>query len=110
MRFTFTTALRPGQERAYETVHRSTPEQLDSVIRSAGAHAWRIERSGLTLFHFVEAEDIARFSAVLDDSEVHAAWQQRVSPLLEDAPVDYVVVTEFSLGRGDFVWQLPDPA
>jgi L-rhamnose mutarotase len=107
IRFIFTTSLRPGREAEYDAIHRVTPVELDRVIRAAGTHFWRIERDGTRVFHFVEVDEIERFDAVLDGSDVNASWQLVVSPLLEPTVSERTLVDDFEFGRGELVWELP---
>lgn len=107
VRFTFTAAALPGREADYDEVHRVTPVDLDLVIRAAGTRFWRIERENTRLLHFVEVDDIGRFDAVLDASDVHARWQLLVGPLLEPGASERTIVSQFETGEGDLVWELP---
>jgi L-rhamnose mutarotase len=106
--FTFATIVRQGREAGYDEIHRVTPVELDRVIRAAGTHFWRIEREGINLFHFVEVDELDRFDAVLDVSEVNARWQLVVGPLLENGGEAHrTVVEDFEFGQGELVWELP---
>jgi L-rhamnose mutarotase len=107
-RFTFATTIQSGLEAQYEDIHRVTPFELDRVIRAAGTQFWRIEREGTTLFHFVEVDDLDRFDAVLEASEVNASWQLVVGPLLENGGEAHrTIVEDFEFGQGELVWELP---
>ena len=106
IRFTFGTVVLPGHESDYDRVHRVTPHDLDEVIRDAGTRFWRIERAERSLSHFVEVDDIERFDAVLDASDVHARWQLLVGPLLESGESERTVVDHFEFGQGELVWEL----
>jgi L-rhamnose mutarotase len=105
-RFTFTTTVLPGHETDYDDVHRVTPVELDSVIRTAGTRFWRIERDGTRLIHFVEVDSIGEFDRVLDASEVNARWQLVVGPHLEPGAAPRMIVDDFEFGKGDLVWEL----
>ena len=108
VRFTFATTILPGREARYEEIHRVTPVELDRVIIAAGTHFWRIEREGIHLFHFVEVDEIDRFDAVLDASEVNARWQLVVGPLLvSGGAAQRSIVEDFEFGKGELVWELP---
>jgi L-rhamnose mutarotase len=106
--FTFATTVLQGREASYDEIHRVTPVELDRVIRAAGTHFWRIEREGSSLFHFVEVDEIDRFDAVLDASEVNARWQLVVGPLLVGGgAAERTIVEDFDFGQGELVWVLP---
>ena len=77
------TRLKPGAEAGYEAAHREVPPELVQAIKAAGAHRWRIWRSGLELFHLVECDDYARLLAELEDLPVNVAWQARMGELLD---------------------------
>ena len=51
------TRLKPGKEAEYESVHAVVPPELDTALREAGVHSWRIWRNGLDLFHVLEVDD-----------------------------------------------------
>ena len=106
-RFTFKTRLRPGSEGEYERIHSTTPVELDAVLRRAGARFWRIERSGLSLLHYVEVDDVETFTTVLDSDETHLQWGTIISPLLTDEQPERFVLRDFDFGRGNLVWELP---
>ncbi len=106
-KFSFETTLRPGKELEYERTHSTTPLELDAVLRRAGARFWRIERNDRQLFHFVEADNIETFDAILDTHSVHLAWSAVISPLLTDDLPRRQLVQEFTFGRGRLVWELP---
>ncbi|MCU1599015.1 MAG: L-rhamnose mutarotase [Actinomycetota bacterium] len=107
VQFTFATTILRGREASYDEIHRVTPVELDRVIRAAGTRFWRIEREGINLFHFVEVDEIDRFDAVLDASEVNARWQLVVGPLLESGSAERTIVEDFEFGQGELVWVLP---
>ncbi|MFC9561613.1 L-rhamnose mutarotase, partial [Agromyces sp. NPDC056965] len=86
--YSFTTTLRPGAERGYETFHAAIPAALDTAMRDAGVLEWRIHRSGLVLRHDVVVADRATMAATLDADPVNAAWQFEVAPFLADASAD----------------------
>jgi L-rhamnose mutarotase len=77
------TRLKPGKELEYETVHAEIPSELDSALREAGVHSWRIWRSGRDLFHLVEVEDYQAMRAALKDHPANIPWQARMAQLLE---------------------------
>ena len=96
------TRLAPGKEEEYERVHAVIPAELDTALREAGVHSWRIWRDGRDLFHVVEVEDYQRMRAHLREHPANVPWQARMAQLLE-VPDDY--------SGGDSglrqVWELP---
>jgi L-rhamnose mutarotase len=96
------TKLRPGREEDYDRVHAEIPPELDSALRGAGVHAWRIWRDGLDLFHVVEVEDYRAMRDALRDDPVNVIWQARMAELLDVA--DDYSGTDRGLRQ---VWELP---
>ncbi|MBB5892190.1 L-rhamnose mutarotase [Kutzneria kofuensis] len=96
------TRLKPGREADYEAVHAVIPDELDSALREAGVHSWRIWRSGRDLFHLVEVEDYAAMRAFLAEHPANVPWQARMAELLE-------VQDDYSGSEPDvkLVWALP---
>jgi L-rhamnose mutarotase len=77
------TRLKPGREADYEAVHAVIPAELDSALREAGVHSWRIWRSGRDLFHLVEVDDYAHMRSFLEEHPANVPWQARMAELLE---------------------------
>ncbi|MFI5609349.1 L-rhamnose mutarotase [Amycolatopsis sp. NPDC051903] len=96
------TRLKPGQEATYESVHAVIPDELDAALRRAGVRTWRIWRSGLDLFHFVEVDDFEAMKAALAGDPADLAWQARINQLLDTD--DDRGSTSTALG---LVWELP---
>jgi L-rhamnose mutarotase len=96
------TRLAPGKEEEYERVHAVIPAELDTALREAGVHSWRIWRDGPDLFHVVEVEDYQRMRRLLRDHPTNVAWQARMAQLLE-VQDDYSG-EDTGLRR---VWELP---
>jgi L-rhamnose mutarotase len=96
------TRLAPGMEEEYERVHAVIPPELDTALREAGVHAWRIWRDGRDLFHVVEVEDYQRMRRALRDHPANLPWQARMARLLE-VEDDY---SGNDSGIG-LVWELP---
>lgn len=96
------TRLKPGAEAEYERVHAVIPADLDTALREAGVHTWRIWRDGLDLFHVVEVEDYQAMRRALADHPANVPWQARMAGLLDVAD-DYS-----GDDRGvSLVWELP---
>lgn len=96
------TRLKPGAEAEYERVHAVIPPDLDTALREAGVHTWRIWRDGLDLFHVVEVDDYQAMRRALADHPANVPWQARMAALL-DVQDDYS-----GEDRGvSLVWELP---
>ncbi|MBD7996242.1 L-rhamnose mutarotase [Arthrobacter sp. Sa2CUA1] len=96
------TRLKPGREAEYDAVHARIPANLDTALREAGVSSWRIWRSGLDLFHVVEANDYAAMRRFLATHPANLPWQARMAELL-DVQDDYS-----GTDRGiNPVWELP---
>ncbi|AVT28306.1 MULTISPECIES: L-rhamnose mutarotase [unclassified Plantactinospora] len=96
------TRLKPGREDEYDSVHQVIPAELESALRAAGVHTWRIWRDGQDLFHLVEVEDYRRMRHELRDHPANVPWQARMAELLE-------VRDDYSGNDSglSLVWELP---
>jgi len=96
------TRLKTGKEAEYESVHAVIPPELDTALREAGVHSWRIWRDGLDLFHVVEVDDYQAMRAFLRDHPANVPWQARMAELLD-------VEDDYSGGDSGIkpVWELP---
>ncbi|MEJ3749991.1 L-rhamnose mutarotase [Actinomycetes bacterium KLBMP 9797] len=96
------TRLKPGKESEYERVHATIPAELDTALRAAGVHAWRIWRDGRDLFHLVDVDDYKKMRAALRDHPANVPWQARMAELLE-------VEDDYSGADSGLrlVWELP---
>ncbi|CAM3956973.1 L-rhamnose mutarotase [Kibdelosporangium persicum] len=96
------TRLKPGKEADYDREHAVIPAELDTALREAGVHSWRIWRSGRDLFHLVEVDDYGRMRERLRDHPANIPWQARMADLLEAGD-------DYSGARPDVrkVWELP---
>ncbi|MFE9677025.1 L-rhamnose mutarotase [Streptomyces sp. NPDC006259] len=103
MRIALHTKVRADRVEEYEAAHREVPEELTAAIRAAGVSRWTIWRSGTDLFHLLEADDYPAMIAELEKLPVNAAWQARMTGLLE-------VVHDYSADGADaclpVVWEL----
>ena len=96
------TKLEPGREDDYDRVHAVIPPELDTALREAGVHSWRILRDGLDLFHVVEVEDYRAMRHALRDHPANVEWQARMAELL--AVEDDYSGDDSGLKQ---VWELP---
>ncbi|MSS00060.1 L-rhamnose mutarotase [Arthrobacter sp. BL-252-APC-1A] len=96
------TRLKPGREAEYDAVHATIPADLDAAMREAGVASWRIWRSGLNLFHVVEAQDYTAMRRFLAAHPANIPWQARMAELL-DVQDDYSG-TDRGISQ---VWELP---
>lgn len=96
------TRLRAGKEADYDRVHATIPAELDTALREAGVHSWRIWRSGRELFHLVEVDDYKAMRAHLAEHPANIPWQAQMAELLE-------VEDDYSGAEPDvrLVWELP---
>ncbi|WP_304454353.1 L-rhamnose mutarotase [Nocardiopsis sp. YSL2] len=96
------TRLKPGREADYDRVHATIPPGLETAIRRAGVHGWRIWRDGRDLFHVVDVEDYQAMRRALRDHPENVPWQARMAELLE-------VEDDYSGHDGGIplVWELP---
>jgi L-rhamnose mutarotase len=85
MRVALHTRVRQDRIEEYERAHAQVPPELTAAIRTAGANAWTIWRSGCDLFHVIDCDDYASLLASLEHLPVNVAWQQRMAELLETA-------------------------
>ena len=104
MRVALRATIRTNKIEEYEAAHREVPEELTAAIRAAGCTAWTIWRSGTDLFHVIDCDDYAALLAHLGQQPVNAAWQQRMTELLD-------TVHDYSAGDGTdaalpVVWHL----
>ena len=96
------TRLKPGREAEYDAVHATIPADLDAAMREAGVASWRIWRSGLNLFHVVEAQDYTAMRRFLAAHPANIPWQARMAEPL-DVQDDYSG-TDRGISQ---VWELP---
>jgi L-rhamnose mutarotase len=103
VRIALHTRVRADRIAEYEAAHRAVPAELTEAIRAGGARSWTIWRSGTDLFHLIECDDYATLLAYLNAQPVNAAWQARMTALLD-------VVHDYSAGGADaalpVVWAL----
>jgi L-rhamnose mutarotase len=97
------TVLRPGHEEAYDTLHRTIPDDVVLALREHGVSDWRIWRDGRHVFHLVEVADYQAMRVGLRDHPANVAWQAAVAPLF-DLPDTYAG-DDTGLGA---VWSLSD--
>ncbi|WP_433304361.1 L-rhamnose mutarotase [Actinoplanes sp. CA-030573] len=96
------TRLRPGKEADYDRLHAAIPADLDTALREAGVHTWRIWRHGLDLFHLVIVDDYSSMRAALRNHPANVRWQAQMTELLEVEDDYSGAISEVKL-----VWELP---
>jgi len=75
-RIAFIIRLLPGADPVeYKRRHDEIWPEMLAALRSAGMHNYSIFRDGLTLFAYLEVEDLERMRASLADDPVNARWQ-----------------------------------
>ena len=81
----FLMRVKQGQEEEYLRRHENVwPEEL-AAMKRAGIHNMRIFKSGLDLFVYMDVEDYARATRILDDDPDSRRWEEHMEPLLEGA-------------------------
>ena len=97
------TRIAEGCEADYGRELAVIPAELDTALRRAGVHAWRIWRDGRDIFHLVEVEDYRAMRRALAEDPANQRWQQHINHFLE-------VEDDYS-GDDDGitrVWSLPE--
>ncbi len=86
MRHAFKLAIRPGSEQEYERRHREVYPELLQVFRDAGVKTYSIFRDGLTLFAYMEMDDLEETMRIIGSSESNARWQEYMADILVSSP------------------------
>jgi L-rhamnose mutarotase len=82
------TRLTPGHVDAYARDHARIPDDLVEIFARVGITEWRIWRSGLNLFHYVEREDWDRATAQLAVEPAEHAWQRFIGTHLDQVVLE----------------------
>jgi L-rhamnose mutarotase len=94
--------LRPGREGDYDREHATIWPELLQSLQDAGITNWHIWRSGLNLFHVVEADDLHASFARLDTDPVNQRWQEFINQIVDhfEAPNgEQILPLVWSLGH-----------
>ncbi len=100
MRYALHSVIREGHEEDYLRDHEVIPDELAETFARIGITSWTIWRSGLDLFHLVEADDYDAAMAALETDEANARWQEFIGP-----HVDHFVLVDGDQ-RLPLVWDL----
>lgn len=77
------TRIAAGHEEDYDREHARIPDALDTALRAAGVHSWRIWRDGRDIFHVLEVEDYRAMRRTLAEDPANQAWQEHINRFLE---------------------------
>jgi L-rhamnose mutarotase len=84
-RSAFVMELKPGNEAIYRQKHDEIwPEMVDTLHRF-GIRNYSIFRRGLTLFAYLECDDLARLAGQRDDPVVQRWWQMMAPYMVYNA-------------------------
>jgi len=75
--------LKPGREQDYDLAHRLIPDDLLEAHRKAGIRDWWIWRSGRSLFHLVECDDLLSALRQLEHDPANERWQAFIGQYVE---------------------------
>jgi L-rhamnose mutarotase len=75
--------LRAGREAEYDVVHERIPDDLIEAHRRAGIHDWQIWRSGRSLFHLVDCDDLEAALHALEHDPANERWQAFIGDYVE---------------------------
>lgn len=81
-RIAFLMHIKPGTEQEYERRHAQVWPEMLAALKAAGCHNYSIFRDGLHLFAYLEVDDLDRYRASLDHSEMAAKWEAHMSDIL----------------------------
>ena len=97
------TRIAEGHVADYDREHARIPDELDTALRAAGVHAWRIWRDGRDIFHLVEVEDYGAMRRRLAEDPANQRWQAHINQFLE-------VVDDYGGEDSGIrpVWSLPE--
>ncbi len=82
-RIGFTMRILPGQEAEYIHRHAAVWPDLLADLKTAGCADYSIYRLGLTLFGYMEVDDLERFQTTMAASPVNARWQAEMASLID---------------------------
>lgn len=75
--------LIPGREEDYDWEHREIPDDLLTLLRSAGVRDWAIWRDGRDLLHVVDTDDYAAVAERIAGHPADVRWQAQMAELVE---------------------------
>jgi L-rhamnose mutarotase len=74
-RFAFVMQLEPGSEAEYRKRHDEIWPEMVSTLHQFGIHNYSIFRQGLTLFAYLECDDLSRLAEQAADPVVRRWWK-----------------------------------
>jgi L-rhamnose mutarotase len=77
----FVMQLEPGQQDVYRHKHDDIWPEMVATLRGFGIRNYSIFQYGLTLFAYLECEDVARLAEQRNDPTVQRWWQM-MRPLM----------------------------
>lgn len=81
-RFGFKLQIRSGCEEEYKRRHQAVYEELLAAFGEYGITTYSIFMDGTTLFAYMEAEDVQKALAALDETPANIRWQKYMSDIL----------------------------
>lgn len=81
--YAFTFKVKPGYEEEYKKRHDEIWPEMSELLTQAGLKNYHIFRYGLTLFAFVETDDLQKAIDILSASEVNKRWGEYMLPIME---------------------------
>ena len=88
----FKMQLKPGNEVEYKRRHAEIWPELAALLHETGISNYSIFRDGLTLFGYLEIDDVAKMDDV-PKQEIVQKWWTYMEPLMECNPDNSPIVT-----------------
>ena len=77
--------VKEGYEEEYKTRHDNLWPELSEEMRQVGVHKMSIFRFKQQLFLYMEVEDYARMSQMMEKSPVSMRWEEYMAPIMNNA-------------------------
>ena len=105
-RVAFVMHVKEGQEEEYIRRHRDVWPQVLADLKHAGVHQMNIFMAGRQLFLYMEVDDYAKASRVLETSPKSVQWEEYMAPIMETATgEDYDAANPYPEGLPEvFYW------
>ena len=88
----FKMQLKPGNEVEYKRRHDEIWPELAALLHETGIRNYSIFRDGLTLFGYLEIDDVSKMDDV-PKQEIVQKWWTYMEPLMECNPDNSPIVT-----------------
>ena len=75
--------VRPGYEEEYGRRHDEIWPEMVETLREAGVRNYSTSRHGLTLFGYLETDDLGQTQRYLANSEVNRRWGESMKPIIK---------------------------